>query len=80
MVRRFQFSLRTLLVATLLVGVGLWLLSKAERVTWWQLAFLVSSAFATFGAAAGVVLRKAARWAAYGTGVGILITLWAIIN
>ena len=79
MTRRFQFSLRALLVATLLAAIGLWFLGQAERVTWWQFAFLVSSGFATFGAAVGVVLGKTAKWTAYGIGAGLLLTLYAII-
>jgi len=77
---RFQFSLRALLLAMLLAGTGLWLLGKAERVRGWEFTFLVSSGFAAFGAAAGIVLGKVARRTAYWAGVGLFIALWALID
>lgn len=76
--RRLQFSLRALLVATLLAAIGIWFLAQADRVTWWQFAFLVSSGFAAFGGAVGIVLGKTAKWTAYGAGAGLLLTLYAI--
>jgi hypothetical protein len=69
-----------LLVATLLTAIGLALLGRAEAVTWWEFAVLVSSGWAAFVAAIGVMLGKTAKRTAYGAGVGIAITIWAIVD
>ncbi|MGH7138051.1 MAG: hypothetical protein ACREHD_20055 [Pirellulales bacterium] len=79
MPRRFQFSLRALLISTFLAAIGIWLLSKAERVTWWQFFLLVTSAWSAFGAAVGVILGRAARWTMYGAAIGIAIQIFAIV-
>lgn len=79
MPRRFQFSLRSLLTSTFLAAAGIWLLTKAERVTWWQFFLLVTSAWAAFGAAVGVILGRAPRWTLYGAAIGLAITIFAIV-
>ncbi|HEV7223610.1 MAG TPA: hypothetical protein VGN42_12965 [Pirellulales bacterium] len=86
MPRRFQFSLRALLFAMLLTGLGFGLLGTAERVapndliSFLEFATLICSAFASFGSALGVIVGKPAKWAAYGFAVGLVIAIWVINN
>jgi hypothetical protein len=78
--RQFQFSLRALLFATLLTGLGFGLLGKAEEGFFCEFATLTCSAFTFFGSALGIIVGKPAKWAAYGFAVGLAITIWAINN
>jgi hypothetical protein len=79
MSRRFQFSLGRLMVATLLTAIGFALFLRSEGMDpmLWKFPFFVSTGWAAFGAAVGVVLGKTRRWTAYGAAIGILITIVA---
>jgi hypothetical protein len=65
------------MAGTLLAGIGVALLLRADHVTIWEFSFFVSAAWMAFGAAVGIVLGRPRKWTISGAAIGMLISLLA---
>jgi len=79
MSRRFQYNLKDLFVAPVLVGAGFVLLLNSTSPSWIRFAAILSFAGAFFGAAIGVFARRPWIAALYGACAWFLFAVFALV-
>ena len=82
MPRRFQFSLRALMEIQSLIGAGLGIMLLTEWLrtpNWWLFTAVGSCAGGCFGAAIGIPMKRALRYAAFGAGAWALFFVGVFI-
>lgn len=79
MSRRLQFSLKELMIAPVLVGVGFLFLLNSTSESWFRFAAMLAMAGAFLGAAVGVVAKRFWSAALCGASAWFLFAGFALV-